>query len=276
MTDFVTALREELVSAAEREQRRRLGRVHPPAPRLVLAAAATAAMALIVLLAAGALSPRAPDEERQAAEPTPAARDLFGGTLQPGVVYRTRAFVPTLTFEVADRDWHVGDTTQSEVLILDHGDAYFDPVRGERRPPAGLWFTRILEVYDPAVRSVAASLAPAPADLHAWMSAHPDLRVGPAEPVTVGGVRGDSFDVEVRFRRPTHGDPRCRERSQVTCTALTPRLSFQDHTLLRVMVLRTEPEPLVIMLEHFTRAGLRDLEEAAAPVLESLRIATRR
>jgi hypothetical protein len=76
----------------------------------------------------------------------------------------------------------------------------------------------------------------------------------------------------VRFRRPAHGDPRCRESFQVTCTALTPRMSFQDHTLLRVTILRTEPEPLVIMLEHFTRAGLRELEEAAAPVLGSLAI----
>jgi hypothetical protein len=61
----------------------------------------------------------------------------------------------------------------------------------------------------------------------------------------------------------------------VTCTALTPRMAFQDHTLLRVIVLRTEPEPLVIMLDHFTRAGLQDLEEAAAPVLDSLRIGVR-
>jgi hypothetical protein len=224
------------------------------------------------LLAAGALNTRVTDDERPATEPTPAARDLFGGTLQPGVVYRTRALVPTLTFEVADRDWEVFDSAQSEVLILDHGEPYFDPVNGVRRPPGGLWFTRVLEVYDPAVRSLAASLAPAPTDLHAWMSAHPDLRVGPAEPVTVAGVPGTRFNVEVRFRRPTHGDPRCRQQAQVTCTALSPRLSFQDHTLLRVTVLDTEPEPLVIMLEHFTRAGLRDLEEAAAPVLDSLRI----
>jgi hypothetical protein len=61
----------------------------------------------------------------------------------------------------------------------------------------------------------------------------------------------------------------------VTCTKLTPVMSFQDHTLLRVTILRTEPEPLVIMHEHFTRAGLRDLEEAAAPVLDSLRIGVR-
>jgi hypothetical protein len=271
VSDFVSALREQLVDAAERERERRLPRVHTPAPRLVLAAAATAAIALIVVLAVGGLNPRAPDEERQAAEPTPAARDLFGGTLQPGVAYRTREFVPTLTFEVADSKWRVGDTTQSDLLILDHGEPYFDPA-GERRPPGGLWFTRVLEVYDPAVPALAASLAPAPAGLHGWMRRHPDLRVGRSVPVTVAGVPGDSFGVEVRFRRPAHGDPRCRERAQVTCTALTPRMSFQDHTLLRVTVLRTKPEPLVIMHEHFTRAGLRDLEEAAAPVLDTLAI----
>jgi hypothetical protein len=272
MSDFVSTLREELVEAAEREERRRLPRVHAPKPRLVLAFAAAAAMALILVLAAGALKTPVGDDERPATEPTPAARDLFGGTLTPGVVYRTRALDPTLEFEVADRQWHVGDTTQPDVLILDHGEPFFDPVTGVRRPPGGLWFTRILEVYDPTVRSLTKSLASAPADLHAWMRAHPDLRVGEARPVTVAGVPGERFDVEVRFQRPARSDPRCREQAQVTCTALGPRLSFQDRTLLQVTVLRTGSEPLVIMLEHFTRAGLRDLEKAAAPVLESLRI----
>ena len=275
MSDFVGTLREELVDAAEREERRRLPRVHAPKPRLVLAVAAATAMALILLLAAGALNTKVGEDERPADEPRPAARDLFGGTLTPGVVYRTRALVPTLEFEVADKAWHVSDSAQPDVLILDHGEPFFDPVAGVRRPPGGLWFTRILEVYDPTVRSLTASLAPAPADLHAWMRAHPDLRVGEARPVTVAGVPGERFDVEVRFRRPARSDPRCREQAQVTCTALTPRLSFQDRTLLQVTVLRTGSEPLVIMLEHFTRTGLRDLEEAAAPVLESLRITRR-
>ena len=273
MTDFVTALREELVEAAEREQLRRVPRLPRPAPRLALAAAARAAIALIVLLAAAALRTQAPDDEqRQAAPQRVEGRDLFGGELLPRVRYRTRAFSPTLAFEVADRDWRAAVTTERDLLLIDHGEPYFDPVSGERRPPGALWFTHILEVYDPAVRSLPASLAQAPADLHAWMSAHPDLRVGPAEPVTVAGVAGESFDVDVRFRRPAHGDPRCRESFQVTCTALTPSLSFQDHTLLRVTVLRTGSEPLVIMLEHFRRGALRNLQKAAAPVLESLRI----
>ena len=160
------------------------------------------------------------------------------------------------------------------MLILDYGEGYFDP-EGERRPPAALWFLRLLQVSDPAVRGLEASVGPAPADLYAWMRAHPDLRVGPSEPVTVAGVPGDQFDVEVRFRRPAHSDPVCRDRFQVTCTVLSPQMVFQNHTFLRVTILRTEPEPLIIMREHFTRAGLRDLEEAAAPVLESLRIGVR-
>jgi len=274
MSEFVSALREQLVDAAEREQARRLPRVQTPGPRLVLAFASAAALALIVVLAAGALNPREVDDERQAAEPTPEGRPLFGGDVERGVRYRTREFVPALSFAVADDEWHVVDTAERDVLVLDHGEGFFDP-DGERRPPGGLWFTRVLQVNDPAVRGLAASVAPAPADLHAWMAAHPDLRVGPERPVTVGGVPGSTFGVTVRFRRPTHDFPDCRLRYQVTCTALTPRMAFQDHTLLRVTVLRTEPEPLVIMLEHFTRAGLRDLEEAAAPVLDSLRIGVR-
>ena len=207
MSDFVTALREELVDAAERERTRRLPRVHAPAPRLVLAVAATAAMALIVLLAAGALNTRTADDERQAAHADargarPVRRHAAAGRALPHARLRPRALVRG----GRTGDWQVGDTTQPDVLILDHGEGFFDP-DGERRPPGGLWFTRVLQVYDPAVRGLAASVAPAPADLYAWMRAHPDLRVGPPRPVTVAGVPGDRFDVEVRFRRPTHDDP---------------------------------------------------------------------
>ena len=275
MSDFVSTLRQELIEAAVREERRRLPRLHPPKPRLAFAVVAAVAMVLIVLLAAGALRTTPVDDERQASPPRAEGRDLFGGPVQPGVRYRTLAFVPTLTFEVADREWQAYATTEPDLLWLDHGEGYFDPVGGERRGPPSLWFTRILEVYDPTVRSLVASLAPAPADLHAWMRAHPDLRVGPTEPVTVAGVPGERFDVKVQFRRAAHPDPRCRERFQVRCTALTPNLSFQDHELLRVTVLETGPEPLVIAEQHFTRAGLRELQEAAAPVLESLRITRR-
>ena len=70
--------------------------------------------------------------------------------------------------------------TQPDVLILDHGEPYFDPATASAARPAASGSPRVLQVYDPAVRGLAASLTPAPADLHGWMRAHPDLRVGAA------------------------------------------------------------------------------------------------
>ena len=269
---FVSDLRDELVAAAEREQARRLPRVELPVRQTLLAAAAAAAVALIVIIAAGSLSTARDEDGPVVAEPTPEPiRDLFGGELTPDVRYRTRALVPQISFVVADDEWKTTDTEQPDVLALEHGEGYFDP-DGERRPPGLLVFGRVIEVYDPAVKRLSASLTTAPADLYGWYRAHPDLRVGRARPVTVAGVPGQRFDVEVDFDRPTHPDPQCRRLLQLTCTALGPGAAFQDGTLMQLTVLPTEPEPLVISVEHFTRAGLREMEKVSAPVLKSLRI----
>ena len=251
MSDFVTALREELVGAAERERSRRLPRWHPPAPRVGLAFGGDR----------GDRADRAPggrraehaDARRRAPRPRRARRrraTCSAATLQPGVRYRTRAFAPALSFAV----------TGDELAGRRHDPArragprprrgLFDP--GRRAPPARrLWFTRVLQVYDPAVRGLASSVRAGtrrPPRLDARRT--PTCASGPERPVTVAGVPGNRFDVAVRFRRPTHDLPDCRRRFQVTCTALTPRMAFQDRTLLRVTILDTEPEPLVIMLEQ--------------------------
>lgn len=271
---FVSELREELVAAAEREQARRLPRVELPVRHALLAAAAVAAVVIIVVIAAGSLD--VPEERRPVVEkPTPeAVRELFGGALTPNLRYRTRALVPAISFVVADDEWHTSNTEQLDALLLEHGEPFFDP-GGERRPPGSLTFRRVIDVYDPAIKGLNASLTTAPVDLFAWMRAHPDLNVGRPRPVTVAGVPGERFSVEVDFRRPAHPDPQCRRRFQVTCTAIAPGGSFQDGTLMQLTVLQVEPDPLVISVEHFTRAGLREMEEVSAPVLESLRIGVR-
>jgi hypothetical protein len=179
--------------------------------------------------------------------------------------------VPSLSFVVDDDEWRAAVTDRPDLLLLERGEFYFDP-GVERRPPAALAFGYIREVYDPSIRGLQASRAPSPADLYAWLRAHPDLRVGRAEPVTVAGVPGRRFSIEVRFDRPTHPDPECRRRLQVTCTALAPGAAFQTGTLMQMTILRTEPDPLVIEVDHFTRSGLREIERASAPLLESLRI----
>jgi hypothetical protein len=229
-------------------------------------------MAVALVLAAAALNPRPVDDsERPAATPTPETRPLFGGTLTPDVRYETRVFVPALSFVMGDDKWRAVITDEPDLLQIERGESYFDP-GVERRPPATLTFGYLREVFDPSVPGLQASRGPAPVDLHEWLRAHPDLRVGPAEPVTVGGVPGERFSIDVRFARPAHPDPECRRRWQVTCTALAPGASLQSGTLMQMTILRTEPDPLLITVDHFTRRGLREIEKATAPVLESLQI----
>lgn len=268
---FVSELRDELVAAAEREQARRVPRVDVPFRRTLLVAAASAAVALIVVLAAGSLNV-AEEDAPVVEEPTPAPiRELFGGELTPNIRYRTRGLVPAISFVVADDEWKATDTERPDALLLEHGEPFFEP-GGERRPPGLLSFARVIDVYDPAVKRLGASLTTAPADLYAWLRDHPDLRVGRAQPVTVAGVPAQRFSLEVDFRRPVHPDPDCRRFLQVTCAAIAPEVSLQDGTLMQVTIVAIEPEPLVISVEHFTRAGLREMEEVSAPVLKSLRI----
>ena len=136
-------------------------------------------------------------------------------------------------------------------------------------------FQRSGAVYDPGVRGLEAARMDAPPDLVAWLARHPDLRVTPPEPVTVAGVPGVSVDVEVRFTRPTHDDPFCRERFRRACTFLGPKLSLFDGTLLRLIQLPTEPEPLTIFAVAMSERRLDALNRVAAPVLDSLRIGIR-
>jgi hypothetical protein len=271
---FVSELRSELVAAAEREETRRLPRIERPGPRLVLTAVAAAALALIVILAVSALDTRPLQQDRRpAATPTPEARDLFGGTLQPNVLYRTRAFVPTLSFEVADDKWLAEDTSLADELRLSRVH------RGGPEPGAPrireLVFSRVSEVADPSIRGLQASRIPAPVDLHAWLADHPDLRVGPARPVTVANVPGEQFDVQARFDRPAHADPWCAQRSVEPCTHIAPGLMLLDGMRWRMTVLRTEPQPLVITIFGMSEADVAAVEKAATPLLDSLRIGVR-
>ena len=273
MSDFVSGLRAELVAAAEREQARRVT-WRLPEPRFLLAglAGAAALAAVIVVLASGGLRTE-PAPPQPADPPVPEGRELFGGSLEPDVRYRTRAFVPALSFSVPDDRWFVPDASAADLLILERRNLQQDEDLRLEGPPTGfLAFSRLQQVFEPDTRGLDASLAAAPADLEAWLRAHPDLRVEEASPVTVGGVPGTTFRAQVRFDRPAHSDPYCRQRFLVTCTIFAPNFSLQDGTRLRFTILRTEPDPLVITLDAPDERSLSELEDVAAPVLDSLRI----
>lgn len=270
---YVERLREELVAAAAREQARPRPRVHVPPLRPVAVATAGLTLVAILLVAiAGGLSTDRAVDERPVKPPSPEGRDLFDGTLFPGERYRTRNFVPGLSFVVTDDNWLATDTASPDILALSR-------VTRGRPGPLGprptLVFERIGEVFDPGVRGLGAARITAPSDLVAWLARHPDLRVSRAKAVTVAGAPGESVNAEVRFTRPTHDDPFCRERYRRACTFLAPNLSLFDDMRLRVIQLRTEPEPLTIITVAMSTRRLAVLNRAAAPVLDSLRVGIR-
>ena len=213
--------------------------------QVVLGAVAAAVLVAIVAFAAtgGGVRNQQPTPT-PTPQPTPAAdRDLFGGSLEPGVRYRTRAFVPALSFEVADTEWLVRGRHPAQRA---HARAPQPDARpGSERPPDSfLTFSRITEVYDPRTGRVEV----APADLHAWMRRHPDLRVGPRE----AGDGGRRAGRELPRRACASGARRSTRRSAgallLTCTAINPQRYFPDGAHMRTIVLRTEPDPLVIDL----------------------------
>jgi hypothetical protein len=278
MSDFVSELRRELVAAAEREEARRVPRAPSLTPRLVLllggAAAAAAAIALVLALG-GLRTEPAHNDRVPAARPTPEGRELFGGSLEEGVRYRTRAFIPALSFVATGPNWGVLDSTRPDILDVGLGAGRKDLGGGisQDQPPLGsLAFARIPEVYNPKVTGLEQSRTAAPADLHAWMREHPDLRVGGVEDVTVAGVTGRRFDATVQFDRPVHEDPECVQRTLNRCTALAPNFSLFDGDRLRVTILQTEPDPLVIAELVFPNGDAAVVHRESEKLLDTLRI----
>jgi hypothetical protein len=238
----------------------------------VFGTAAAVALAVILVVAFTGGRRDEPLSPRPTTTPASADRQLFGGSLQPDVRYRDPAFIPAVSFVVADTEWYAIDTSATTSLLLERRNRVPGQPDSERRPAQFLGFNRLTEVYDPERRGLTGSLVPAPADLVGWLSSHPDLEAGVPEQVTVAGVPGEAVSIVVRFRRPAHADPACRQAFRRACTAIAPGATFFDGTRMRAIVLRTEPDPLVITLIVAPRGDLDELEAAAAPVLRSLRI----
>jgi hypothetical protein len=241
-----------------------VGSVRARRDQLVLGAAAAAVLIAIVVFAA-------PGGVRETAEPeaTPmVGRPLFGGSLEAGVRYRTRSFIPQLSFVVSDRDWIVQDASRTDYLRLDRRIRTDTP--GSELPPRSwLTFSRVTQVHNPDLprRNVEAALG----DPYAWMKRHPDLVVGPAEPITVAGIRGQSFHVTVSFSRPARAAGACRPLL-VVCTSVAPDRYYPDGTRLRTIVLPLDGGPFVIDVQGQTQRDLDEVEVPATAVLRSLRL----
>jgi hypothetical protein len=220
------------------------------------------AVAVAVLVAIVAFSATGGTVEQPAATPTPTStpaerggRPLFGGSLEPGVRYQTRFFVPSLSFAVADAEWLAQGTTQPDRVLLVRRIRTGAP-GGEQDPRSYLSFSRSPV---PAIR------------LPDAMRADPRLDVGRLVPTTVAGLPAQTFRVGLRFRDAATA---C-QTLLVVCATVPPGRYLTPGTQMRRIVVRSEPDPIVVDLIGATRRDLDALEAPAAKVLLTLRIRRR-
>ena len=244
-------------------------------PRLVLAVAAAAVMALIARARRPRRSTRGrsttTSARRRRRRPRRATCSAARSSRTCATAPRVRA---ALSFVVADDDWMAADTTLSDVLRL---------VRVKRGGPGP----------DRAADRRSCSSGSARSTTPRFAGSRPAGRPRPAGPARVAarpsrparrpGAAGDgrrrarrAVPSPGRVRPPgarwTRGAPRY---TQFTCALIAPASAGRTARTSTMIVLRTEPEPLVIVLHGLSAGDLAALEKAAAPVLESLRIGVR-
>jgi hypothetical protein len=139
-------------------------------------------LALLVTLVVLALNTCAGGGQEQANKPSPLPEDEKA--LRPGE-YRSEDFKPLFSFRVGEGWSTTALPEMSDALLITRG-----------HETGGLGFANVQEVYKPT-RTGSPYVVEAPEDLVGWFQNHPYLQTSKPAPVTVGGVKGEQFDVVV-------------------------------------------------------------------------------
>jgi hypothetical protein len=142
------------------------------------ARAALLGVGLLVTLLAATLSAcgGAGGQEQAKARPLP----LYENGLRPGE-YHSVKFKPPLSFKVS-KPWSIPEEQLSDWIGLEYeGDT------------GDISFANVKEVFKPGTTNV----MEAPKDLVGWLQHHPYLKTSKPQQVTVGGVKGEQFEVLV-------------------------------------------------------------------------------
>jgi hypothetical protein len=142
------------------------------------ARAALLGVGLLVTLLAATLSAcgGAGGQEQAKARPLP----LYQNGLRPGE-YHSVKFKPPLSFKVS-KPWSIPEEQLSDWIGLEYeGDT------------GDISFANVKEVFKPGTTNV----MEAPKDLVGWLQHHPYLKTSKPQQVTVGGVKGEQFEVLV-------------------------------------------------------------------------------
>ena len=152
--------------------------------RRLLSAAPMVVAVLVVVglaLALGACGSGGSAQEEAKARPLPL--QPTENALSPGE-YHSVKFKPPLSFEVG-KGWSNTEEQLSAYIEL-----------GQQGETGFLTFANVKEVYKPAATSY--EVVDAPKDLVGWLEHHPYLKTSKAQPVTLGGVKGEQLDVFVK------------------------------------------------------------------------------
>jgi hypothetical protein len=135
-------------------------------------------LGLLVALVVLGLSACGGGEKEAKVRPLPEDRQA----LRPGT-YRSEEFKPSLSFRVG-KGWKNEPPELPDDLAITRG------VLG------GVRFTNVQEAFKPTKTGMA-NVVKAPKDMVGWFEHHPYLQTDKPKPVTVGGVKGEQFDVVV-------------------------------------------------------------------------------
>src|SRR5829696_3340785 len=148
-----------------------------PKRRIAMQALRLGLLVTLVVLALGACGGAGAGgggEEQAKGRPLPKEP----GTLSPGE-YHSLKFKPALSFKVGKGWINSGGELPDYIELTQLGGF--------------LTFDNVTEVYKPGTTKV----VEAPKDLVGWLQRHPFLKTSKPEPVTLGGVKGEQFDVLV-------------------------------------------------------------------------------
>jgi hypothetical protein len=271
MTDFRDTLRAELVAAAGRPVPRRHALPRPVLVRGVALAAAVAAVAIAVLVVPwGADRTPAPG-----LQPTLPGRPLFGGSLDDGVRYATRALRPPISLRAVGPYWFVYDATSTTTLVLQRREGDASKANGEKAPVLFLAFLRLPQLLDPATGDI----RPAPDDLVGALRANPDLGITRATRTTLFGRPATrlSFHVPEQPERTTPDCPFAKVTvdteppNVATCMAVAPNAQLPANST-GYLIVPDGANPLVVTEVSLVPSRTGQIARESAPVLQSVLI----
>ena len=147
-------------------------------------------VSMVILALSGCGSETAQQEAKVRPLPEP------GQTLRPGE-YRPEEFEPSLSFRVG-KGWSAFEEHASIDFAIS--------MQGETR---WVGLTNVQEVYKPIAKgtsTVESKVVKAPKDLVGWFQDHPYLKTSKPQSVSVGGVKGEQFDLVVEVPEGYYGE----------------------------------------------------------------------